>query len=115
MSKPKEKKPSPIDPEGIVPLGGSSTRSTRVFRIGLVAALVFAVSWRLANPSDIAADADLYATPWAMLALLPVFALGAWTYEVTGRGNVDVKGDVMWGVLLALTVYLALTAALTLF
>jgi len=107
-----KKKPSP-DTTGIIPLRSSSSRTTRLIRIAMIAAVVFGVSWRLANPADIAADADLYATPWAMLALLPVFALGAWTYEVTGRGEVDVKGDVIWGVLLALTAYLGLTAALT--
>jgi hypothetical protein len=102
------------DPLEIVPMGGSTTRASRVLRIGLVAAIVFGISWRLANPNDIAKDADLYATPWAMLALLPVFALGAWAYEVTGRGKVEVKADVVWGVLIALTLYLGLTVGLSL-
>ena len=97
----------------ILPLRGATTRASRALRITLVAAIVFGVSWRLANPNDIARDADLYATPWAMLALLPVFALGAWTYEVTGRGTVDVKADVVWGVLVALGSYLGLTVGLS--
>lgn len=99
----------------IVPMQQRSTRATRSMRISLVASLVFGVAWRLANPNDIAADVDLYATPWAMLALLPVFALGAWTYEVTGRGDVDAKGDIVWGVLIALTFYLGVTVGLSLF
>ncbi len=80
----------------------------------MIAIAVFGVSWRLAEPAAVAKDADLYATPWAMLALLPIFALGAWTYEVTGRGGLDLKGDIVWGVLIALTGYLGLTVALAL-
>jgi len=98
----------------IVPLRRASTRATRQLRIGLIAMLVFGFSWRFAEPTAIAADPDLYATPWAMLVLLPVFALGAWTYEVTGRGGIDAKADVAWGVMIALTAYLALTVVLVL-
>jgi hypothetical protein len=108
-----DKKQSPNDPLGIIPIAPTSSRATRLLRIGMIALVVFGLEWRLANPNDIAAHADLYATPWAMLALLPIFALGAWTYEATGRGGGDTKGDVVWGVLVALTVYLGLTVVLT--
>jgi hypothetical protein len=114
MSDPTETKTPATEAKDIVPLQRSSTRATRRLRIWLIAAIVFGFSWRLADPAAIAADADLYATPWAMLALLPVFALGAWTYEITGRGNIDVKADIVWGVLIALTAYLGLTVALAL-
>ena len=109
----KKSQASRHDPLKIVPLRGSTTRASRALRITLVAMIVFGVSWRMANPNDIAKDAHLYATPWAMLALLPVFALGAWTYEVTGRAGADVKADVVWGVLIALGAYLGLTAGLS--
>lgn len=114
MTDPTETKTPATEAKDTVPLRRSSARATRQLRIGMIAAIVFGISWRLADPAAIAADADLYATPWAMLALLPVFALGAWTYEITGRGNVDAKADIVWGVLIAITAYLGLTVSLAL-
>jgi hypothetical protein len=85
-------------------------RGTRLLRIGMIALVVFGLQWRFAEPSDVAAHRERFATPWAMMALLPVLGLGAWAYEVTGRARLDFKADVIWGVLLATTVYLAITA-----
>ena len=61
----KKSQASRHDPLKIVPLRGSTTRASRALRITLVAMIVFGVSWRMANPNDIAKDAHLYATPWA--------------------------------------------------
>jgi hypothetical protein len=87
----------------------SAHRGTRWLRVSMVALIVFGLEWRFADPSSVAAHGERFAIPWAMAALLPVFALGAWAYEVTGRGGLDFKADLIWGVLIATLGYLAAT------
>ena len=87
----------------------AADRGTRRLRISMVALIVFGLEWRFAEPSEVAAHGERFAIPWAMAALLPVFALAAWAYEVTGRGGLDFKADLVWGVLIATVAYLATT------
>jgi hypothetical protein len=88
----------------------AADRGTRSLRISMAALIVFGLEWRFAEPSAVVTDGARFAIPWAMAALLPVFALAAWAYEATGRGGLDFKTDLVWGVLIATVAYLAATA-----
>jgi len=82
-----------------------------MMRVALVALVVFGLQWRFADPLTIIADAERSAIPWAMAALLPIFALGAWTYEVAAVETGGFKADALWGLLAATVCYLATVVA----
>ena len=74
----------------------------------MIAPLVLAVEWRVADPRTIAADPELSAMPWAMLALLFPMALGVWTYEVTAEQVGEFKADLLRAVLAGTSVYVVI-------
>ena len=83
-----------------------AARATRLLRIALTALVAFGFEWRLAGPKVLEAQPEISAIPYALLALSPVFALGAWAYEVTSSGELDFKADLLWGLLIATLAYL---------
>lgn len=93
--------------------GKGGAVATSRLRSALVFAVVLALEWRFADPATVATHPDRFATPWAMAALLPIFALGLWAYGVTAEEHPskpggDFKVDVLRGVLAATVVYLAI-------
>ena len=60
----------------------------------------------MANPDVLAHNPESLAIPYAIAALVPVIGLGAWAYEATSDGKLDIKSDVLWGVLFATICYL---------
>ena len=97
--------------------GGSrpspDARATRVLRSALVFLVVLGLERRFADPAEVATGPARLGTPWAMLALLPVFGLGLWTYEMTSDGGPDFKSDLLWGVFLATACYVAIFVTTT--
>lgn len=98
--------------EGNAGPGAESSVATSRLRTGLVFAVVLALQWRFADPATVANDPVRFATPWAMAALVPIFALGLWAYGVTAEDHPqkpggDFKVDALRGVLAATCVYLA--------
>ena len=85
-----------------------------MLRISLIGLVVFGLQWRFANPLTIGQDAERSAIPWAMAALLPIFGLGAWTYEMTAAGDDRSKADGLWAVFVATLFYLAVVLSKTL-
>lgn len=82
-----------------------------MLRIALIALVVFGLQWRFADPLTIVEDPERSAIPWAMAALLPIFGLGAWTYEVVASQAGGFKADALWAVFVATLFYLATVAA----
>lgn len=79
----------------------------RVFRIAALAALVFAVEWRMASPFAIATEPTLRWTPWSLLFLMFPVALGVWAYEATDTSGGLFKVDFLWAVLAGTLGYVA--------
>jgi len=80
-------------------------RATRLFRIGVIAAVVLGTEWSLVDPTVVSANPDLRPIPWAMLCLLFPIALGVWAYEVTSQDVSQLKADFLWSVLVGSLFY----------
>ena len=86
-----------------------TSTATRILRISLTSLVVVGIEWRVADPIASAHSRDLAPTPWAMLALLFPVALGVWAYEVASHDKVDLKADLLWGVLIGTLCYVGIS------
>jgi hypothetical protein len=93
--------------------GEQSSVATSRLRTVVVFAVILALEWRFADPATVASDPVRFAIPWAMAALVPIFALGLWAYGATAaehppKPGGDFKVDALRGLLAATCVYLAI-------